>query len=250
VCEALRLIEGPLSPFLESQTQWGAKMFGSHADFAVQVVLYTNVLFVAPVAVLLALGFVAGSKFVKNLALIHAAVMLYSQIIVDVYAYEALAKFEILDLENVALGAGVVYGFSTVFPLVVVRRVWSDSPFAGAPTKRSFLGRWWARLLQLTLFVWFLAAVTSLYEFSVRHTPSMASLPSVVDSSVAGWEQIGPYREQLEEYTADFRQRAGEHATEALGATRDVLTELGQPVVDWARDLLGMPEVFFRVLTP
>lgn len=41
-------------------------MFGSHADFAVQVVLYTNVLFVAPVAVLLALGFVTGAFFLTT----------------------------------------------------------------------------------------------------------------------------------------------------------------------------------------
>lgn len=118
-------------------------MFSTQADFALDVVYFVNLFFVAPFAVLLALGFLAGAKicanktfplsfpglhFVKNWAIIHATVMFYNMVIIDIYAYEALKLFDVLDLENVALGAFIIYGFFTIFPLVVLKRC--DLPIA------------------------------------------------------------------------------------------------------------------------
>eukprot|EP00667_Euglena_gracilis_P023584 EG_transcript_26719 len=153
ICQALDNIEGPLRPLLESHQQWGKKMFSTQADFALDVVYFVNLFFVAPFAVLLALGFLAGLHFVKNWAIIHATVMFYNMVIIDIYAYEALKLFDVLDLENVALGAFIIYGFFTIFPLVVLKRVWGNAPFIQAKAKRGFLARAVVFLIKQVLFL-------------------------------------------------------------------------------------------------
>ena len=63
----------------------------------------------------------------KNIALIHAAVMFYNMVIVDIYAYKALHGPQVnqealIGLANAKLIASIVYGYFTFFPFVVVKR--------------------------------------------------------------------------------------------------------------------------------
>eukprot|EP00668_Euglena_longa_P041797 GGOE01055064.1.p1 GENE.GGOE01055064.1~~GGOE01055064.1.p1 ORF type:complete len:453 (-),score=92.54 GGOE01055064.1:202-1518(-) len=236
ICEALDSLEGPLRPFFESHQQWGKKMFSSKADFALDVVYYVNLLFVAPFAVLLALGFLGGFHFVKNLAIIHSTVLLYNMVIIDFYAYEALKQFDVLDLENVALGAFIIYGFFTIFPLVVLRRVWGDAPFSSQATKRGFLVRVVVFFVKQVLFLWMLLAMVGFYEFTVKHTVSMREFPSVVASSKVGWEQAGPLREQAIVKAAQFQEFAGEKLVEGVAAAKVLTADVAERVAKFVED--------------
>lgn len=230
ICGTLKKLEGPLRPFLESHQQWRQKMFVQEADFALDVVHYVNLFFVAPVALVLAWGFFAGYQCIKNIALVHAAVMLYNMIIVDIYAIEVLAKFDILDLENVAMGAFVAYSFCTIFPLVVMKRVWSPTPFAASTVKRGFIARTIAFFTKTLLFFWLVGTATGLYEFSVKNTASMQDMPSVVKCSIEGWERAGPVREQASVYVADAGDYAGQLVVEGFATAKVVAADVGEKV--------------------
>jgi hypothetical protein len=244
VCEALQVLEGPLKPLLESQKEWGDKIFAVDKDFALELVHYVNVLILGPFALFLAFGFFRGYQCVKNIALIHAAVMFYNMVIVDIYAYKALHGPQVnqealIGLANAKLIASIVYGYFTFFPFVVVKRVWGSAPFSveTCSYRRGYFLGFITFLVQLALFLWMMAAMIGVYEFSVQHTPSVKGYPSVVDHGADAWEKSAPHREQMMLYAAEFQGYASEKMKDFGAEAKTFLNNLGERVLEWAQKM-------------
>lgn len=244
VCNALKTFEGPLRPFLESQQHWGDKMFPTNAEFAIKLVNVVNLCFLAPASALLAFGFFFGFRWVKNVALLHAAAMLYTMLIVfQIYGTEAAdriyANVEAAYTQHLAnvFEGFVVYGFFTVFPLVVIQRVWGNCPFSleSVSKKRGAVMRFVVFTFRFALYLWMLSAVLVFYEFSVKHSASLKHMPSVVDTSIDGWEKAAPYREQILVKAIEFQAIAGEKILEGASASKEMLKDLGNNVLEWAQ---------------
>lgn len=252
VCTALAQLEGPLAPLLESHKQWGDKMFSVADDFTLKLVHHVNLAFLGPVALLLALGFLFRAQWTKNIAIIHSTVMLYNMVVLDTYAYKALhdpaSSPSEVDAAAAKLLASIVYGYFTIFPLVVLKRMWGVTPFAPVAQKRSSIfslaGLFGivSFFIKFGLFLWMMATVVGFYEFSVKHTASLKHLPSVVDTSVESWEQTAPHREQLVIRAAEFQVQASVVLKEYYAEAKVQLEKLGNEVLEWANNLAKKDE--------
>lgn len=252
VCAALAQLEGPLAPLLESHKQWGDKMFSVADDFTLKLVHSVNLAFLGPVALLLALGFLLRTQWTKNIAIIHATIMLYNMVVLDTYAYKVLhdpkSSLSEVDAAAAKLLACIIYGYFTIFPLVVLKRMWSVTPFAPVAQKRSSifsiagLFGMVSFFIKFGLFLWMMATVVGFYEFSVKHTASLKHLPSVVDTSVESWEQTAPHREQLMIRAAEFQVGASVVLKEYYAEAKVQLEKLGNRVLEWANNLAKKDE--------
>lgn len=214
-------------------------MFNVADDFTLRFVHSVNLLFLGPMAFLLAIGFLLGKPFTKNIALISAPVMLYNMAIVDVYVYKYLhgasAPKDEVELASSKLMACIIYGYLTIFPLVVISRVWAKEPFAVKSTAAGFtFSGFISFLFKFMLYVWMFATVVGFYEFSVKHTPSLKHAPSVVDGVVEGWEQTAPQREEMMIRAAEFQVYASEQMKVIGAQTKQFVEKVGEDVLEWA----------------
>jgi len=225
ICGAVDKIEHLFGHALDAYKSWGEKIFNAELDFSLVLVHRVNVL-LAPGALVLAFGFLKGRQWAKNFGQVHATVMLYNMVVIDMVACKVLHS---LPQGHVVAGfsactvASIIYGFWTFFPIAVLARLWSDKPFEAQSKSGCCLC---SCVWKLLCVVWGIAALIAFYEFGVKNVDTWKSLPSVADHSSNLWEQTSPHRESFLLATKDARDAVTGYAT-----------NVGESVVQFVKNL-------------
>jgi len=221
LCSTVDKVEHLFGHALDHYKEW-TKLFSTKLDASMTLVHQVNVFFTAPIAILLALGFLKGSQWAKNLGLVHAAVMLYGMAVVDLNVCKILhANTDALvGTVPACRVACIVYGFWTFFPLAVMARLWREKPFEQTPCCPFF-----SCIMKLVCVGWGIAAAVMVYEFGVKKVDNWKNFPSVLDHTSVVWDQTAPHREHA-------TKLAGEATQAALTTVKD----LGQKVLDLAQN--------------
>jgi hypothetical protein len=241
VCRAMDSVEHLFGHALDAYKAWGEKIFAvKEEDFSLTLAHSVNIFFTAPAALLLAYAFFTGRSWAKNFALVHAAIMLYNMVVVDVVAKKAIASLKIGEVAgwSPCTIACLVYGFWTFFPVAVIARLCGDQPFPSQQQKGGCCcGCLCSFLWKSLCIVWGFAALLAFYEFGVKNVHTWKSFPSVADHSAVVWEQTAPHREALLEKTKDARAAAAEAAYSAGEYIANGAQTVGATVVDYAKKL-------------
>eukprot|EP00906_Rhabdomonas_costata_P009095 RCo012898 len=221
VCENLNPVLAPVRPFLDISKYWSA-LLKSRLDIVIKV---SAVLFTAPCALFLAIASLRGSTgILKDLGLLHAAVMALTMAHVDQRLFDSLqatASAHNLAGPSDDQVAAIVLSFFTAFPFLVI-----FSLIKGPSSKqRGWLVGFSCAVTRLALVAWELAAVMAVYEFTIKNVESFKGLPSIADHAAVLWAQSAPAREKV-------AQAAGQYGAQAYALVEDlgkkVLSAVGQ----------------------